>query len=58
MLVAEYLDLDVARRGEIALEEHGVVAERTGSFTLRSCDRLSQRVRCLDDAHALAATPG
>ena len=58
MGVAEDLDLDVARPGDVALEEHPVVAEAARRFAAGGGDRLGQVARRLDDAHPLAAAAG
>ena len=58
VLIAEHLDLDVARRREVPLDEHGAVTERRRSFALCALDCRGQFGRGLDDAHALAATTG
>ena len=58
MGVAEDLDLDVARPGDVVLEEHPVVAEAARRFAAGGGDRLGQVARRLDDAHPLAAAAG
>ena len=59
VLVAEHLDLDMARLLDIFLDEHAVVAEARlglGLSTSRSPPRTS--LRAPGDAHALAAAAG
>ena len=58
MPIAEDLDLDVARRGDVALEEHPVVAEGAGGLASRRGDGRVEVGRGADDAHALAPTAG
>jgi len=53
--VAEHLDFDVARRGEIFFEIDGVVAERRLRLHLRLGQRVSELVGRTGDAHAPAA---
>ncbi len=57
--VAEHLDLDVPRSGQVALQEHGVVAERRPGFPPGTGHSRHQVGRGLDHAHTLAtATRG
>ncbi len=58
MGVAEDLDLDVARPGDVALEEHSVVAEAARRLAPGRGDRVGQVAGRLDDPHALAAAAG
>ena len=53
--VGEHLDLDVPRPLEVALEEHGVVAERRRGLALRRVDRIVELRRRAHDPHAAAA---
>ena len=53
--VAEDLDLDVAGRGHVALDEQRVVAEGARRLAPGGRERVGQRRRLADDAHALAA---
>ena len=56
--VEEHLDLDVTRALEIALEDEPVVAEGPMRLASGGRQRLGQRARLADDAHALAAASG
>jgi hypothetical protein len=58
VVIAEDLDLDVARPLEVALEEQRVVAEGAGRLALGRLEGRRQLVRSPDDAHALAAAAG
>ena len=57
--VREHLDLDMARRGDILLDQHAVVAERGLRLALarRPARRRNPSGR-VDAAHALAAAAG
>src|ERR1700742_1384276 len=54
--VGEYLHLDMARRGDITLDQHAVVAERSLSLTARTLERREEILRAINSAHSLAAT--
>ena len=56
--VGQHLDLDVAGRGDVPLEEHGPVAERRRGLAPGAGQRLGQCPGSLDDAHAPATTAG
>ena len=56
--VGQHLDLDVARRLDVALEEHPVVAERRARLALRPHEAFAQVALVERDAHALAAAAG
>src|SRR5690606_3981526 len=56
--IAEDLDLDVARRFDVLLEQQRVVAERRLRLATRTLERLRELARAAHDAHALAATAG
>ena len=58
MLVAEHLELDVARRVDVLLEVDVAVAESRLGLPLRRLQRLRQLARLLDHAHAAAAAAG
>ena len=58
MGVAQDLDFDVSRAGDITLDEDTVITEATQGLAFRRGDRLIEIRRLLDDAHALAAAPG
>ncbi len=58
VLVAQHLDLDVARVGDELLEKHPVVAERGGGFRGGAGKALGDLVGAVGDAHALAPAPG
>ena len=55
LAVAEHLDLDVARLGEILLEIDRVVAERRLGFDARVVEGVGQLVGGVGDLHAAAA---
>jgi hypothetical protein len=55
VLVAEHLDLDVARIGDELLHEDAVVAEGACGFRLRPREALRDLAGREGDAHALAA---
>ena len=54
-MVAEHLNLDVARVLEIFLDVHVRHAERRFGFALRGLDRVTELLRRAHDAHAAAA---
>ena len=56
--VAEHLDLDVARRVEIFLEVHRVVAERRLGLGARGCERRRELRLATRDLHAAPAAAG
>jgi hypothetical protein len=56
--VAEELDLDVARPLDVALAEHGVVAERRLRLAPRGLERLVELGRRAHDAHPAPAAAG
>ena len=56
--IAEDLQLDVARRVEVALDQQGVVAERARRLAPRRRQRLRQGARLAYQTHALAAAAG
>ena len=58
MLVAEQLDLDVARVLDELLDEHPVVAERVEPLALRRLEPLAHVRLGPRQPHALAAAPG
>jgi hypothetical protein len=58
VVVAEDLDLDVARPVDVALEDQRVVAERAGGLALGALERGVDLVGRAHDAHALAAAAG
>ncbi len=58
LAVGEDLHLDVTRLDHGLLEEHGRVAERRLRLARRRFERLTQRGRVVDLAHATAATTG
>ncbi len=58
VMIAEDLELDVARRLEIFLDVDVADAERGFRFALRRLERMRQLARVLDDAHAAAAAAG
>ena len=58
VLVAEQLDLDVARIDDEFLDEHAVVAERRFGFRLRAGKTFGDFGFGPGDAHALAAAAG
>ncbi len=55
MRVAQDLDLDVPRAGDVPLEQHAVVAERRGRLAPGGVERLVELPGLADDAHAAAA---
>ena len=57
MAVSDDLDLDMARRGEIALQEHLVRAERGGGFPPCRGDGLFELVPLVHQAHPPAPSP-
>src|SRR6201999_4462110 len=57
-LVAEDLELDVARRLDVLLNVDVGNSERRLGFALRGLDRMRQIGRRADDAHATAAAAG
>src|SRR5450631_2473452 len=58
VLVAQHLDLDVARIGDEFLDEHAVVAERGLRLRLRARETFRHLGFGIGDAHALAAAAG
>ncbi len=58
MLVAEYLDFDVARIDDEFLDEDAIVAEGRRSLGTRAGKTLDDFVGLIGDAHALAAAAG
>ena len=58
MLVAEHLDLDVARIGDELLDEDAVVAERRFRLRARAGKAFRHFGLAVGDAHALAAAAG
>src|SRR3954454_17685062 len=58
MGVGKHLQLNVARRGNIFLDQHSGVAERTLGLTLRALKRRVEIRALVDAPHALAATAG
>src|SRR5688572_14006219 len=56
VLVAEHLDLDVARLREVALEVDAAVVERRLRLVLRHPELALEDALVARDAHALAAT--
>jgi hypothetical protein len=56
--VAEHLDLDVARAGEVFLDQHVVGAEAGRRLALARGQRVEEVGALLDQAHALAAAAG
>jgi len=55
--VRENLDLDVTGTAQIALDQQGVVAERSPRLTPGRSHRLRKIARLLDQPHALARHP-
>ena len=53
--VGEHLDLDVARRFDVTLQQHAVAAERALRLALAAFEVRQELVRRTHDAHALAA---
>src|SRR3954451_9857707 len=58
VLIAEQLDLDVARPRQIALENKPVIAKSSSRLASSTSHRLVEILRALEDVHALAATAG
>ena len=58
VLVAQHLNLDVARLLDIFLDEHAVVAEARLGLGLRRGEALADLSSAVGDAHALAAAAG
>ena len=58
VMIAEDLELDVARRLEVLLDVDVADAERRFRLALRRLERVRQVGRLLDDAHAAAAAAG
>jgi hypothetical protein len=56
--VGKNLQLDVARRQNVFLDQHAGVAERALGLALRARQRRLELRRAVDPAHALAATTG
>ncbi len=56
--VGEDLDLDVARAGDVLLDQHLVVAEAGDRFALARGERVGEILAPFDQAHALAAAAG
>ena len=56
--VGENLDLDMARAGQVAFDQHLVVAEAKRRLALCAVDGGWQVRRAFDDAHAFAAAAG
>ena len=56
--VGEHLDLDVAGRGQVFLDQHAIVAEAGFRFALRGSERRGEVGGTLDDLHSLAAAAG
>ena len=56
--VGKDLDLDVARAGEVFLDQHPVVAERGLGFALAGSEGRGEVGALLDHTHALAAAAG
>src|SRR6516165_5097597 len=56
--VAEYLDLDVARVFDRALQDHTGLAERGLGLGARAAQRISEACGILDQSHAAAAAAG
>ena len=56
--VAEHLHLDVARRGDVFLDQHARIAERRLRLALRALERRLEIGVLVDAAHALAAAAG
>ena len=55
VLVAQHLDLDMARIGDVFLDENPVVIERRGGFRPRPLEAFLHFGRRMGDAHAFAA---
>ena len=58
VVIAEHLELDVARVLDVLLEVDVADAERRLRLALRGLERLAQLARRADDAHAAAAAAG
>ena len=58
VLVAEHLDLDMARLLDIFLDEHAIVAEARLGLAPRRGEALGDLLGAIGDAHALAAAAG
>ncbi len=58
MAVAEHLDLDVARLGQVLLDQHAVVVEGRAGLPSAAVQGRLELVGVLDHAHALAAATG
>jgi hypothetical protein len=58
VLVAEDLDLDVARLGEVFLDQHPAVAETRLASRWAACRAVKISSGLVDPAHALAAAAG
>ena len=58
MLVAEHLDLDVARIDDELFDEHPIVAERALGLGLGAGEAFGHFLPAVRDAHALAAAAG
>ena len=58
MLVGEDLDLDVAGAGDVALHQHGGIAEGGRTFLLGGGEGGGEVIGAFDDAHAAAAAAG
>ena len=56
--VAEHLHLNMARPGDIGLQQDAVIAKGAGGFALGRAERRGEIAGALDLAHALAAAPG
>ena len=56
--IREDLELDVPRTVQVAFQQHGVVAERRARFAPCRRQRLVERRRILDHAHAASAAAG
>ncbi len=54
-IVAEHLNLDMARLLDILLDQHRIVAEGGLGLALRAAQRTLEFIRIVDAAHALAA---
>jgi hypothetical protein len=58
VVVGEDLDFDVARDGQVALEENRGIPERCARLALRGIHRLGQTGGLLHHPHPLATTAG
>ena len=56
--VGHNLDFDMARGGDEAFEEQGVVAEGARGFAAGSDQRLGELARFEDRVHAFSSAPG